>query len=98
MSLRWARYLLGPLVAAIAALVIGMIVGGTASSEAVAGLPEAGAVTRWGLPVAKLLADLAVGGHRRRPAHRHRAAALRQGHAGVTPRSPSAASPARRPG
>ncbi|MGV9770391.1 hypothetical protein [Streptosporangium sp. NPDC003464] len=60
MSLRWARYLLGPLVAAIAALVIGMIVGGTASSEAVAGLPEAGAVTRWGLPAAKLLADLAV--------------------------------------
>ncbi|MET8054342.1 hypothetical protein ABZU75_42890 [Streptosporangium sp. NPDC005286] len=61
MSPRVARYLLGVAVAALTALAIGTIVGGSASSTGIAGLSDAGAaIARWGLPLAKLLADLAA--------------------------------------
>ncbi|WP_371786504.1 cytochrome c oxidase assembly protein [Streptosporangium subroseum] len=60
MSLRLACYLLGVVIAAITALAIGMIAGGSAFSNVIAGIPDAGAITRWGLPTAKLIADLAA--------------------------------------
>jgi cytochrome c oxidase assembly factor CtaG/putative copper export protein len=41
------------------ALVIAMIAGGAAPAETPAGLPEPGPLTEWGLPVMRLLADLA---------------------------------------
>ncbi|SDJ16390.1 cytochrome c oxidase assembly protein [Nonomuraea jiangxiensis] len=46
-------------VAAVVALVIGMIAGGRAFPRIIPGLPDAGVVVRWGLPVTKLLMDLA---------------------------------------
>ncbi|WP_329081238.1 MULTISPECIES: hypothetical protein [unclassified Streptosporangium] len=60
MSSRMARYLLSVAGAALAALAIGMMVGSAASSTVIAGLADTAAITRWGLPLAKLLADLAA--------------------------------------
>ncbi|MER5646946.1 cytochrome c oxidase assembly protein [Streptosporangium sp. NPDC002524] len=45
--------------AAVAALVIAMIAGGAASPRIIPGLPDQGAFTRWGLPLAKLAMDAA---------------------------------------
>ncbi|MFI9590609.1 cytochrome c oxidase assembly protein [Nonomuraea sp. NPDC052265] len=55
---RTARLALAGAVAAVAALVIGMIAGGRAFPRIIPGLPDAGAVVRWGLPVSKLLMDV----------------------------------------
>ncbi|SDJ21458.1 putative copper resistance protein D [Nonomuraea maritima] len=46
-------------VAAIVALAIGMIAGGRAFPRIIPGLPDAGVVVRWGLPLSKLLMDAA---------------------------------------
>ncbi|UBU16518.1 cytochrome c oxidase assembly protein [Nonomuraea gerenzanensis] len=54
---RAARLALVTAAAAIAALVIGMIAGGRAFPRIIPGLPDAGAVVRWGLPLSKLLMD-----------------------------------------
>ncbi|MFC5826550.1 cytochrome c oxidase assembly protein [Nonomuraea insulae] len=54
---RAARLTLAAVAAAIVALVIGMIAGGRAFPRIIPGLPDSGAVVRWGLPVAKLLMD-----------------------------------------
>ncbi|GAA4947174.1 putative copper resistance protein D [Nonomuraea thailandensis] len=56
---RAARLALVTTAAAIAALVIGMIAGGRAFPRIIPGLPDAGAVVRWGLPLSKLLMDAA---------------------------------------
>jgi putative copper resistance protein D len=56
---RAARLALVTAAAAIAALVIGMIAGGRAFPRIIPGLPDAGAVVRWGLPLSKLLMDAA---------------------------------------
>ncbi|MGV9598271.1 cytochrome c oxidase assembly protein [Streptosporangium sandarakinum] len=45
--------------AALVALVIAMFAGGAATPRIIPGLPDEGAVTRWGLPVAKLTMDAA---------------------------------------
>ncbi|GLW11590.1 ABC transporter permease [Microtetraspora sp. NBRC 13810] len=58
MSVRLVCYLFATLIAAGVALSIGMLAGGAAQSTAVAGIPDAGAITRWGLPAAKVLANL----------------------------------------
>ncbi|MFI6502825.1 cytochrome c oxidase assembly protein [Nonomuraea typhae] len=58
MSLR--AWLLGVAGAATVALVTGMLAGGSAFGVRIAGLADAGAVTRWGLPFARLAADLAA--------------------------------------
>ncbi|MFI7461783.1 cytochrome c oxidase assembly protein [Nonomuraea sp. NPDC049646] len=55
---RTARLALAGAGAAVAALVIGMIAGGRAFPRIIPGLPDAGAVVRWGLPVSKLLMDV----------------------------------------
>ncbi|MFF0861535.1 cytochrome c oxidase assembly protein [Nonomuraea sp. NPDC003560] len=55
---RTARLALAGAAAAVAALVIGMIAGGRAFPRIIPGLPDAGAVVRWGLPVSKLLMDV----------------------------------------
>ncbi|MEU5863949.1 MULTISPECIES: cytochrome c oxidase assembly protein [unclassified Nonomuraea] len=55
---RTARLALAGAVAAVAALVIGMIAGGRAFPRIIPGLPDAGAVVRWGLPLSKLLMDV----------------------------------------
>ncbi|MGN9844996.1 cytochrome c oxidase assembly protein [Nonomuraea sp. H19] len=54
-----ARLVLAGTAAAVAALVIGMIVSGTAFPRIIPGLPDSGAVVRWGLPLSKLLMDAA---------------------------------------
>lgn len=46
-------------VLAVAALLVGLVAGGGAPQPPIAGLPDAGAGTGWGLPVAKLGLDLA---------------------------------------
>ncbi|WP_043638150.1 cytochrome c oxidase assembly protein [Nonomuraea candida] len=56
---RAARLALAAAAAAIAALVVGMIAGGTAFPRIIPGLPDAGVVVRWGLPLSKLLMDAA---------------------------------------
>ncbi|MBN6052747.1 bifunctional copper resistance protein CopD/cytochrome c oxidase assembly protein [Nonomuraea sp. RK-328] len=56
---RAARLALAAAAAAVVALVIAMIAGGAAFPRIIAGLPDAGAVTRWGLPLAKLAMDAA---------------------------------------
>ncbi|MFI6786535.1 cytochrome c oxidase assembly protein [Nonomuraea sp. NPDC050383] len=56
---RAARLALASAAAAVAALVIAMIVGGAAFPRIIAGLPDAGVLTRWGLPLAKLAMDAA---------------------------------------
>jgi putative copper resistance protein D len=45
---------------AACALVIAMIAGGAAAVDTPAGLPEPGPLTEWGIPVSRLLADLAA--------------------------------------
>ncbi|RVX39231.1 putative copper resistance protein D [Nonomuraea polychroma] len=55
---RAARLALAGAAAAVVALVIGMIAGGRAFPRIIPGLPDAGAVVRWGLPLSKLLMDL----------------------------------------
>ncbi|GAA2278853.1 cytochrome c oxidase assembly protein [Nonomuraea roseoviolacea subsp. roseoviolacea] len=56
---RAARLALAAAAAAVAVLVIAMIAGGAAFPRIIAGLPDAGVVTRWGLPLAKLAMDAA---------------------------------------
>ncbi|MGW5161038.1 cytochrome c oxidase assembly protein [Nonomuraea wenchangensis] len=56
---RAARLGLAGVAVAVAALVLGMIAGGTAFPRIIPGLPDAGAVVRWGLPVSKMLMDVA---------------------------------------
>ncbi|WP_157245068.1 cytochrome c oxidase assembly protein [Nonomuraea typhae] len=58
MTLR--AWLLGVAGAATVALVTGMLAGGSAFGVRIAGLADAGAVTRWGLPFSRLAADLAA--------------------------------------
>ncbi|MGP3962680.1 cytochrome c oxidase assembly protein [Nonomuraea sp. 3N208] len=55
---RAARLALAGAAAAVVALAIGMIAGGRAFPRIIPGLPDAGAVVRWGLPLSKLLMDL----------------------------------------
>ncbi|MEV0379638.1 cytochrome c oxidase assembly protein [Nonomuraea sp. NPDC050643] len=54
---RAARLALAGAAAAVVALVIGMIAGGRAFPRIIPGLPDSGAVVRWGLPLSKLLMD-----------------------------------------
>ncbi|MGW0803196.1 cytochrome c oxidase assembly protein [Nonomuraea sp. NPDC002799] len=56
---RAARLALGGVAAAVVALVIGMIAGGRAFPRIIPGLPDSGAVVRWGLPLSKLFMDVA---------------------------------------
>ncbi|GAA3553936.1 cytochrome c oxidase assembly protein [Nonomuraea rosea] len=56
---RAARLALAGAAAAVLALVIGMIAGGRAFPRIIPGLPDSGAVVRWGLPLSKLLMDVA---------------------------------------
>jgi cytochrome c oxidase assembly factor CtaG/putative copper export protein len=56
---RTARLALAAAAAAVAGLVITMIAGGAAFPRIIPGLPDAGVVTRWGLPVSKLGMDIA---------------------------------------
>ncbi|HEX4818427.1 MAG TPA: cytochrome c oxidase assembly protein [Nonomuraea sp.] len=56
---RAARLALTGAAAAIVALVVGMIAGGRAFPRIIPGLPDSGAVVRWGLPLSKLLMDAA---------------------------------------
>jgi putative copper resistance protein D len=44
--------------AALAALVIALVLGGAVTEKVIPGLGDAGTVTRWGLPVARLVMDL----------------------------------------
>ncbi|GAA3686129.1 cytochrome c oxidase assembly protein [Nonomuraea antimicrobica] len=60
MPSRTIRLLLAAGGAALATLAAGLIAGGAAVTTVIVGLPDAGAITRWGLPVAKLGADLAA--------------------------------------
>ena len=46
--------------ALLVVLVVGLLLGGGGSATPVAGLPDPGALTRWGLPVAKAILDGAV--------------------------------------
>ncbi|NUR82592.1 MAG: copper resistance protein CopD, partial [Nonomuraea sp.] len=55
---RTARLAFAGVGAAVVALVIGMIAGGRAFPRIIPGLPDAGAVVRWGLPLSKLLMDV----------------------------------------
>lgn len=56
---RAARLALAAVGAALVALVIAMVAGGAAFPRIIAGLPDAGPITRWGLPVSKLWMDAA---------------------------------------
>nr|WP_055503302.1 bifunctional copper resistance protein CopD/cytochrome c oxidase assembly protein [Nonomuraea pusilla] len=56
---RAARLGVAGAVAAVAALVLGMIAGGRAFPRIIPGLPDAGVIVRWGLPVSKVLLDAA---------------------------------------
>ncbi|GAA3119350.1 cytochrome c oxidase assembly protein [Streptosporangium carneum] len=56
---RTAKLALAAVAAAVAALVIAMIAGGSAAPRVIPGLPDEGALTRWGLPLAKLAMDVA---------------------------------------
>ncbi len=51
---RWAPIAVG---VAVATLLVALAVGGGAIGYALPGLPDPGALTRWGLPVAKLMLD-----------------------------------------
>ena len=55
---RW-RWAAGALLLAVAVLVVVLAAGGGAPKPAPAGLPDAGPVTGWGLPLVRLVADLA---------------------------------------
>src|SRR4051794_3136012 len=55
------RWLLpGVLAAGIVALLICLLAGGTVGASAVSGLPDAGAGTRWALPMAAFIAETAA--------------------------------------
>ncbi|SEG85517.1 putative copper resistance protein D [Nonomuraea solani] len=56
---RAARLALAGVAAAVVALVIGMIAGGRAFPRIIPGLPDSGAIVRWGLPLSKLFMDAA---------------------------------------
>ncbi|MDP9861605.1 MULTISPECIES: cytochrome c oxidase assembly protein [Streptosporangium] len=56
---RTARLALAGVAAAVVGLVIAMIAGGAATPRIIPGLPDQGALTRWGLPLAKLTMDAA---------------------------------------
>ncbi|MEU6710583.1 cytochrome c oxidase assembly protein [Nonomuraea sp. NPDC046802] len=56
---RAARLALAGAAVAIVALVLGMIAGGRAFPRIIPGLPDSGAVVRWGLPLSKLAMDVA---------------------------------------
>jgi cytochrome c oxidase assembly factor CtaG/putative copper export protein len=56
---RTVKLVLAGIAAAVAGLVIAMIAGGTASPRIIPGLPDEGALTRWGLPLSKLAMDVA---------------------------------------
>ncbi|HUR02201.1 MAG TPA: bifunctional copper resistance protein CopD/cytochrome c oxidase assembly protein [Nonomuraea sp.] len=56
---RAARLALAAVGAALVALVIAMVAGGAAFPRIIPGLPDAGPITRWGLPVSKLWMDAA---------------------------------------
>ncbi|MET7327503.1 cytochrome c oxidase assembly protein [Nonomuraea sp. NPDC005650] len=60
MTARAARMFIAAAGTAAAALAIGLAAGGAATVVAIAGLPDAGLVTRWGLPLVKLGADLSA--------------------------------------
>ncbi|MFI9848285.1 cytochrome c oxidase assembly protein [Nonomuraea sp. NPDC051941] len=60
MTARISRLLLAATAIAGAALAAGLVVGGAATTVEIAGLPDAGTVTRWGLPLARLGADLSA--------------------------------------
>ncbi|MFI7640219.1 cytochrome c oxidase assembly protein [Nonomuraea sp. NPDC049400] len=53
-----ARLALAGAAAAVVALVLGMIAGGRAFPRIIPGLPDSGAVVRWGLPLSKLAMDV----------------------------------------
>ncbi|MFD9941611.1 cytochrome c oxidase assembly protein [Nonomuraea sp. NPDC059023] len=55
-----ARVALGTVAAAVAGLVIALIAGGAAFPRVIPGIPVAGALTRWGLPLSKLGMDAAA--------------------------------------
>ncbi|TMR92282.1 cytochrome c oxidase assembly protein [Nonomuraea basaltis] len=55
---RAARLMLAGVAVAVVALAIGMIAGGRAFPRIIPGLPDSGAVVRWGLPLSKLLMDV----------------------------------------
>lgn len=63
-SRRTARTLVVPITAAVVtalvALVVALVAGGAAIERVVPGLPDAGTLTRWGLPFAKLSMDVAA--------------------------------------
>ncbi|MGV9302815.1 MULTISPECIES: cytochrome c oxidase assembly protein [unclassified Nonomuraea] len=56
---RTARLALALAGAALLALVIAMVAGGAAFPRIIPGLPDEGTLTRWGLPIAKLVMDVA---------------------------------------
>ncbi|MFI7613346.1 cytochrome c oxidase assembly protein [Nonomuraea terrae] len=56
---RAARLSLAAAAAAVVALALAMIAGGSAFPRIIPGLPDAGVVVRWGLPLSKLLMDTA---------------------------------------
>ncbi|GAA1005561.1 copper resistance protein D [Acrocarpospora pleiomorpha] len=56
---RTVRFAIAGVCAAIGALVIGMVAGGAATPRVIPGLPDEGALTRWMVPLSKLLMDAA---------------------------------------
>ncbi|MFG1697134.1 cytochrome c oxidase assembly protein [Nonomuraea sp. NPDC049309] len=60
MAARPSRLVLAAVGAAVAALVIGLLAGGAAVPVVIAGLSDAGPFTHWGLPIARLTADLSA--------------------------------------
>ena len=59
-SLRQARAAALPAASSVLALVVVLVVGGGLGARVAQGLPDPGAVTRWGLPVARLAVDLSA--------------------------------------
>ncbi|WP_433065032.1 cytochrome c oxidase assembly protein [Dactylosporangium sp. CS-033363] len=57
-SVRRLLTVLGGLLALVAALVVALRLGGGISGRTIAGLPDAGPLTSWGLPLARAAADL----------------------------------------
>ncbi|MFC6881270.1 MULTISPECIES: cytochrome c oxidase assembly protein [Actinomadura] len=57
-SLRVLRAAAVAAAASVAVLVAGLVLGGSVAEKVIPGLGDAGAVTRWGLPVSRLVMDL----------------------------------------
>ncbi|MQY02583.1 bifunctional copper resistance protein CopD/cytochrome c oxidase assembly protein [Actinomadura macrotermitis] len=57
-ALAVARTAVVAIAAAIAVMVAGLVLGGAVAEKVIPGLGDAGALTRWGLPVARVLMDL----------------------------------------